>query len=181
MSQPTAGGGPKQPAVVTKNIEAVANLEQQFLRGRSKLERAIDGIADFTGSMKFVIAHVVWFGAWCFVNVANVLGIPHFDPFPFVLMSMLVSCEAVILTALVLMKQNRMGRHAEEREHLHLQINLLAEQEITKIIQTLQVMCKQMGIEGPAHDADARELSQDTVVHRLAQELHETIRSVSES
>lgn len=165
-------------SVVNENIEAVANLEQEFLRGRSLVERLIDAVADFTGSLKFVIGHLAWFGAWFLVNGVNFPGIPHFDPYPYELLSVLVSCEAVILSALVLMKQNRMGQHADEREHLHLQINLLAEKETTNIIQTLQVMCKHMGIAEPGRDPVAHELSQDTIMDDLAAELREKIHNV---
>lgn len=167
-------------SVVHENIEAVANLEQEFLRSRTRVERVIDAVADFTGSLTFVVAHVIWFGGWFLVNGVNVPGIPRFDPYPYVLLSMVVSCEAVILSALVLMKQNRMGQHAEEREHLHLQINLLAEKETTKIIQTLQMMCEHMGVTGPGRDPVTQELSQETAVDHLAAELREKMHAGAE-
>jgi uncharacterized membrane protein len=168
------------PSVVRENIEAVANLEQEFLLGRTRMERAIDRVAGFTGSLKFVVGHLGWFGAWFVMNGVEIPRIPHFDPYPYELLSVIVSCEAVILSALVLMKQNRMGQHADEREHLHLQINLLAEKETTNIIQTLQVMCKHMGIQEPGRDPVTRELSQDTVMDDLAAELRDKIHNAAE-
>ncbi|MCU1258310.1 MAG: hypothetical protein JWO80_1195 [Bryobacterales bacterium] len=168
------------PNVVRDNIEAVANLEQEFLKSRTPVDRIIDVIADFTGSLRFVIGHLVLFGVWFLVNGISVPGISHFDPYPYTLLSTVVSCEAVILSALVLMKQNRMGRHADERDHLHLQINLLAEKEITHIIQTLQVMSKHMGIEESARDPQTRELSKDTTVDHLAAELRDKIHNIGE-
>ncbi len=170
---------PDPPSVIHENIKVVANLEQEFLRSRSLLDRGIDAVADFTGSMKFVLAHLCWFVAWFSFNALP--GLPHFDPYPFAMLSSIVSCEAVILSALVLMKQNRMGQHADEREHLHLQINLLAEKEITKVIQTLQVMCQHMGIEEAAADPQVQELSQDTAVDHLASELRQKIQEVSQT
>lgn len=170
---------PKPPSVVHENIEAVANMEQEFLRSRTRVDRVIDGIADFTGSLKFVGGHLAWFLLWFLINTGSIPGVHPFDPFPFILLSMVVSCEAVILSALVLMKQNRMGQHADEREHLHLQINLLAEKESTKILQTLQLICRHMGIQEAVRDPQTRELSQDTMVDNLAAELREKIQNIS--
>ena len=171
---------PGQPNAVRENIKAVANLEQEFLRSRTRVDRFIDAIADFTGSLAFVVGHLVLFGLWFLVNGIHVPGIPRFDPYPYTLLSTVVSCEAVILSALVLMKQNRMGRHADERDHLHLQINLLAEKEITHVIQTLQVISSHLGIEESARDTQTRELSKETVVDHLAAELREKIHNIGE-
>jgi uncharacterized membrane protein len=93
---------------------------------------------------------------WIAVNLGSLDFIPPFDPFPFPLLSVVLSGEAVLLTAFVLIRQNRMSRQADQRSHLDLQINLLAEKEATKIIQML-------------------ELAQGTAVEGLARELRENL------
>ncbi len=168
------------PTVVRENIDAVANMEQQFLERRTPIERAVDAVADFTGTLTFALIHLGLFVFWPLANLGLVRSLPAFDPYPFVMLATGVSCEAVLLSTFVLMKQNRMAKRADERDHLHLQINLLAEKEITKILQTLAVMCERMGIEDPASDPQIQELTQNTAVDDLARELREKIGSVTE-
>ncbi len=153
------------------NIEAIARLEEEFLARRTLLERAADAIADFSGSIKFVVLHIVWFVLWFAVNSGKLPLVRAFDPYPFVLLAMLVSCEAVLLSTFVLMKQNRMSRRADQRGHLELQINILAEREITKLLQMQRLLCDHLGLKQAAVDQEAKELSQTTTVEGLAQEL----------
>src|ERR1043165_3050516 len=110
-----------------ENIETVMRLEQEFMQRRTLSERLGDTIANFTGSMTFIWSHLTLFALWFAVNVRIIPNIPAFDPYPFVLLTLIVSAEAVIISTFVLMKQNRMSRRADERDHLNLQIDLLAE------------------------------------------------------
>ena len=84
---------------------------------------------------------------------------------------MLVSLEAIILTGMVLMTQNRMTRQAEKRAHLDLQVNLLAEQELTTMLQMLTALCERMEVAVPAHDARVAQLVKETDIHELASAL----------
>ncbi len=86
-----------------------------------------------------------------------------------------MSCEAVLLTSVVLMEQTWMSRRDERREHLHLQVNLLAEQEITKVLSLQILICKKLGIREVDYDRSAAELSQETAVEHLAEELGNTL------
>jgi len=160
------------PTAIT-NIETVAKLEQEFLETRTALEKVSDAIGAFVGTMGFVSLHVVWFIGWVLVNTRMIPGVPTFDPYPFMLLSMVVSLEGVLLTTFVLMKQNRMSRRADNRNQLNLQVDLLAEREVTKIIQMLQVVCAHMGLEAEAQEKEVQELSQNTAVDVLAKELRE--------
>jgi uncharacterized membrane protein len=164
-------------SVVRENIEAVANLEQQFLDRRGPVDRVVDTVADFTGTLTVVVIHFTAFACWLTVNLGFVPFLPRFDPYPFALLSTAVSCEAVLLSTFVLMKQNRMATRADERDHLHLQINLLAEKEITKMLQTLTAMCDHMGLK--TDDPQIRELSENTAVDDLAQELREKVHNIT--
>lgn len=172
--------GTKTSPIIRENISAVASIEQQFLDSRSTLDRVVDSVATFTGSLTFVLLHLVGFAIWGLINFGDIPGVAAFDPYPFALLSTAVSAEAVLLSTFVLMKQNRMARRADEREHLHLQINLLAEKEITKILQTLTSLCEHVGVKGTKSDPEMQELTKDTAVHDLAEELREQIGNVTE-
>lgn len=133
------------------------------------VDRIVTRVADWTGSLSFILLHMVWFAIWVLVNTTS-LG-RKFDPYPFVLLSVVVSCEAVLLSTVVLVKQNWMSRRDERRDQLHLQINLLAEQETTKILYLQRLICKRLGITEAELDPEIADLSQETAVEHLAQEL----------
>ena len=166
---------PPTPGPVQENIATIARMEEEFLEKRNRTERLGDAIGSFVGTMTFVVLHLIWFSTWIVVNTKLIPGIPAFDPHPFILLNMLVSLEAVLLSTFVLMKQERMSKRADDRAHLDLQVNLLAEKEVTKILQLVQVVCRQMGLHEEAGDAEVTELSRNTVVETLAQELKNTL------
>ena len=87
--------------------------------------------------------HLVWFGAWVIVN--DMSGIPHFDPFPFTFLTLVVSLEAIFLSAFILISQNHETRLSERRNQLDLQINLLTEQENTKMLTLLERIAHKVG------------------------------------
>lgn len=161
--------------VAQDNIRTVAQLEQQVLSERSASQRLADRLADFIGSMRFVAIHVVWFAVWIMINTGMIKGIRPFDPFPFILLSLVVSCEAVLLSTFVLIKQNRMSRAADQRAHLNLQIDLLAEREITRMLQIQRLICRSLGVEEALEDRETRELSTKTAVDALATEVKRSI------
>jgi uncharacterized membrane protein len=160
---------------VQANIETVARLEQQFLQQRTVADRIGDLIVSIIGTPWFVAAHVIAFIFWILINLGRIPSIPAFDPYPFVLLTMIVSMEGVLLAVFILMKQNRMSRRAEQRDHLHLQINLLAEKEVTKMLQMQLQICRYLGIREAMQDQEAGELATNTAVEGLAQELEQKI------
>jgi uncharacterized membrane protein len=159
------------PPSAQANINTIVRLEEQALKERSVADRISDAIANFVGSIPFVAMHVAWFGIWVGLNA----GLWKFDPYPFALLCMLVSLEGVLLSTFVLIKQNRMSQRADHRSHLDLQINLLAEKEVTKILQLQQLICRRLGIEEAETDREVSELSHVTAIENLAQELHSKI------
>jgi uncharacterized membrane protein len=156
-----------------ENIESVAKLEAEFLEARKARDRIGDAIAGFAGTMTFVILHVIGLILWFTINLGMFPFIQPFDPYPFVLMAVIVSIEAVLLSTFILMKQNRMSRHADERDHLNLQIDLLAEKEITKMLQLQRQLCRHLGLN--IDDPEVGELSRHTAVEDLARELRERL------
>jgi uncharacterized membrane protein len=135
------------------------------------LERIGDAIGGFVGTMQFVFLHALWFAVWIVINLRLIPGVPAFDPYPFLFLSMSVSLEGVLLTTFVLMKQNRMSKRSEIRNQLNLQIDLLAEREATKMLQMLRAICDRMGLESESQQAEVKQLAEDTSVDVLAQEL----------
>src|SRR5205085_6351032 len=133
--------------------------EEQFLQQRSAAARIVDAAVDRVGTMASFLLHVGVFIAWIVVNSGVIRSVRPWDPFPFILLTMFVSMEGVILALFVLMKQNRMSRRADERDHLHLQVNLLAEKEVTKMLQLQQRLMSHLGMTEPGHDTELRQLA----------------------
>jgi uncharacterized membrane protein len=174
MERMEASGG-IAPRMAAENIEEVMHLEQEAAQRRSLADRLADLIAGFVGTVTFVLLHLVWFGIWATVNAGLVPGVPVFDPYPFQLLCMIVSMEGVLLSTFVLIKQNRMSARADERNHLGLQVELLSEQEVTKVIQMLEAIGTHLGIQREVVDAEAKELGRHTAVRSLAQKLRERL------
>jgi uncharacterized membrane protein len=157
---------------VQKNIESIMRLDKQTSRQRSTAEHVADKITTFAGSTPFIIFHVAWFAGWILVNLRLIPGIRPFDPLPFSFLTLVVSLEAIFLALLVLKSQNRMTREADKRAHIDLQINMLAEQEGTKILNMIQRIGKHLGLEEEIDEA-MEQLSQETDVNQVAKTLDE--------
>ena len=157
------------------NIRAICVLEEEALSKRTLSDRISDSIANFVGSIPFVVVHIIWFGIWVAINMGWLLGGLKFDPYPFALLYMLVSLEGVLLSTFVLIKQNRMSQRADQRAHLDLQINLLSEREVTKILQLQRLICERLQIQEGSEDPEAEELSRVTAVHTIARQLDEKL------
>ena len=127
-------------STTARNIKAIAELEHSALAQRSLSARLGDAIASHAGKMWFVIFHAVWFTIWLWLNSESKSKLA-FDPFPFQLLSTIVSLESIFLSLFILMSQNRSNIQADQRNHLDLQINLLSEEENTKMLQMLQAIC----------------------------------------
>jgi uncharacterized membrane protein len=161
--------------VARENIETIVRLEEQAQNRRSAADRIADAIANFVGSVSFVVVHIVWFGIWVIINAGLFAIVAKFDPYPFALLCMLVSLEGVLLSTFVLIKQNHMSQRADQRAHLDLQINLLTEKEVTKMLQMQRLICDRLGIKDVGGDPEALELSANTAVDNLARELDERL------
>jgi uncharacterized membrane protein len=162
---------PSKASAVTSNIERVAALEASLLEQRSLSDRIADLIGGFSGSMSFVALHVVCFTAWFVLNLGLVPGVRPFDPYPFILLAMIVSVEAVLLSTFVLMKQNRMQKRIDIRDQLNLQIDLLSEKEVTKALQLLRAICRKLEVEEASSDPELGEMASVTSVDKLAEEV----------
>jgi uncharacterized membrane protein len=157
------------------HIDSTVRQEEEALERRSSSERLADAIGAFAGSLLFVVLHLVLVVAWLLVNSGKIPSLRPFDPYPFSLLGVIVAVEAVILSSFILMRQNRMMRRGERRDHLNLQVDLLAEKEITKLLQMVRAICGQMGLENIMADKEIRDLSQSTSIESLSQTLEERL------
>jgi uncharacterized membrane protein len=160
---------------IREHIDLIAKHEQEFLERRTLAQRVGDAVAGFVGSLKFVGLHVVAVGAWLVVNVGTVAGVRHFDPPPFSLPGTVVSFEALLLGSFIVMRQTRMSRRSDERDHLMLQVLLLTEKEITALLGVERQMAERLGMQGVAKDKHLEKLSQDTSIDDMAQTIQESL------
>lgn len=135
-----------QNEIIRKNISAISDMQRRDVAARKPQERLSDSITRFSGSTVFVFLHVVWFGLWILLNVGliHVPYVSEFDPFPFGLLTMIVSLEAIFLSTFVLISQNRMSSLSEKRAELDLQVNMLAEQKAAKTLELLEHIAQQL-------------------------------------
>jgi uncharacterized membrane protein len=160
------------PGAAVGNIEAIIRLEERAATRRSPLDRVADRIAAMVGTVGFVAVHLVWYALWLSINTGLLPVVKPFDRYPFSLLCLLISMEAVLLTSFVLIKQNRMGIRSERRAHLDLQVNLLAEREVTKVMHMLHRISDHLGMPSDeVLDDEARELAEMTEV----EDLHEAL------
>jgi uncharacterized membrane protein len=111
---------------------------------RTHAEVIADKVTQFTGTVAFLVINAVWFFTWIVINLNLFPSIKAFDPFPFALLTMIVSLEAIFLSIFVLISQNRDAKIADLRQEIDLQINMIAEEEITKIMQMLAAIYKKV-------------------------------------
>ena len=154
-----------------RNIEAIAKLEHDALGRRTATERVSDVITKLVGNVGFLAIQVVLIAGWTLLNLKVIPGIKPFDPFPFGVLALVVSSEGVFLTIFVLISQGRMSRQSEQRSHLDLQVGMLAEQELTTILQMLQKLCQHAGVNVDSSKQEIQSFSKTTDVHKLASEL----------
>jgi uncharacterized membrane protein len=157
------------------NIEAIAKLEEEALERRTAAEHASDAIVKSIGSTPFLLLHVMLVGLWSTVNLKLIPGVRAFDPFPFGILALLLAGESVFLTIFVLISQNRMAREAERRSHLDLQVGMLAEQELTVMLQMLEKLCRHAGVDVKSSTTQVQLFTESTDMQKLASELKEKL------
>lgn len=166
-----AASPPCGPAV-TRNIAQIVKLEEQQIRARSFTARVAHTVTRAAGTAPFAIAHLAWFAAWIGVNSGLILRIRPFDPFPFNLLTMVTSLEAIFLSIWILISQNEMARQVDRRSHLDLQVNILAEQEATATLGLVKQIAERMGIDVSRGDGS---LTQETDLEHVALTVDEAL------
>jgi len=164
-----SGTNARYSDTATRNIESILKLEKEDQRELSPYHRVSHAIGWFVGTMYFVVFECAMVLGWIAFNVGLAPAHWTFDPHPFPLLAVVLGLEAVLLTSFVLIRQNAIDRTSERRNHLDLQINLLAEEEATKVLRMLGEIAARLNL--PVRDPDHKDLSQDTHVESIARDL----------
>jgi uncharacterized membrane protein len=161
---------PALSKVIERNIRTIIHLRTKAARERSLQGRIADAITSFSGRMIFAYVHIVWFGVWILLNTGR-FGVHPFDPFPYGLLTMVVSLEAIFLATFVLISQNRLGEETERRADLDLHIGLLTEHELTRVLQMLDAVQDKLGIVDH-ENSEMADLEMETKPEDVLAEIH---------
>ena len=153
--------------ITARNVESVFEIDRAAHANQTASDRLADRITAFCGSMRFVWTHVVWFAGWIGWNLIRESG--RFDPFPFPLLTLVVSLEAIFLSAFILVSENTQARISDRRNHLDLQVNLLAEQETSRMLKLLVEIARRAGVNVDEGEIEA--LAAATDPNRLAAQI----------
>jgi uncharacterized membrane protein len=161
---------PALSKVIEKNIRTIIHLRTKAAQERSLQGRIADAITSISGRMIFAYVHIVWFGIWILLNTGW-FGVRPFDPFPYGLLTMVVSLEAIFLSTFVLISQNRLSEETERRADLDLHIGLLTEHELTRVLQMLDAIQDKLAIVDHAN-SELADLEMETRPEDVLAEIH---------
>jgi uncharacterized membrane protein len=176
MSEDEKKGG--MTGVMQRNIRALLERRRNEDERKTTELKVADSITRFSGSMLFVYIHLALFGGWIMANLPW-MPWPKFDP-SFVILAMFASVEAIFLSTFVLISQNRMQSQADKRADLDLQISLLAEHEVTRLITLVKAMAEKLEVEA-SRDPQLNELQQDVAPERVLDALEQNQRELSKT
>lgn len=155
------------------------SFEAKSLRNRPPLVKFADDLTSWTGTPTFLLLNTYLFFVWITLNIRLIPGLIPFDPFPFGLLTMLVSLEAIFLSIFVLISQNRSAYISTIRDEVHLQINMQSEREVTKILQILGEMRKKLGI--TQEDPELHQMLEHTDAGYIEQRIIEQLERANKS
>jgi len=150
--------------LIEKNITALINRQIKDEKEKPFEEKIAERIGRFTGNLAFVYTHAVIFGVWIMWN-AGWLGLKPFDP-EFNVLQLVTQIEAIFLTTFILMSQNSLDAQADKRADLDLQVSLISEHEITRLITMVKGIAQKLGVE-EAKNPEIEELSKDVIPEKL--------------
>jgi uncharacterized membrane protein len=136
----------------------------------SWVDRALEKATTWLGTMGFLVLNAIVFLVWVLWNYDFIPGLTPFDPFPFGLLTMIVSLEAIFLSIAVLITQNKESKIADLREETDFEINVRAENEITKILNMIDEIHTHMGIPKKA-DAELEAMKKRTNIEEIEESI----------
>jgi uncharacterized membrane protein len=167
---------PHPSDVAARNVAEIARLEERETKELPFSDRVSLAITRRVGTLTGTLLHGLAFLGWCLWNLFSPRDL-RFDPYPFGLLTMIVSMEGVLLATLVLVSQNRMSVQSDQRDRLNLQVDLLAEQEMTMVLRMLSRIGDRLGVQPADHEQEAtQQLMQETNVYQLMEELRRKYR-----
>jgi uncharacterized membrane protein len=157
-----------------RNVAIIAEMEKAAANVRTRGDRVADRIAAWVGSWTFIITQTVILLLWIVLNIAA--WVNHWDPYPFILLNLALSFQSAYAAPILMISQNRQAKLSERRNHLDLQINMLAEQESTEILRLLRLLCEHSGVRLDK-DHNGRAFEEETkhaeIVRQIQGELEE--------
>ena len=158
-------------SIARKNVDTIARMERLAQAERTTGDRVADAFARTIGSWKFIIIQSIALAFWVALNITAY--VKHWDPYPFILLNLALSFQAAYASPIIMMSQNRQSRLSERRNHLDLQINLLAEQESTETLRLLRAVSEKLGIASldPEETALEEQTKPDSIVKEIEKRL----------
>lgn len=159
---------------VQRRRKAIKTYKAKADAKRSPTEKFADLLTIKFGSIAFLALNALWFVTWIVLNTNLIPGVKPFDPFPFGLLTMVVSLEAIILAIIVLISQNREGRVNELREEIELQLNTISEGELTKLMGLMAILLEKQGVnikDDPELQKMLKPIDSAEIIRQLEQEL----------
>jgi uncharacterized membrane protein len=150
------------------------SVKAKFDARRNFVEKIADWMTSAFGSFWFLLWNGIFFTAWIFINIGEIKFIPTFDPYPFNLLTNIVSLEAIILAIFVLISQNRTAKIDDLREETHLQLNLISEREVTKLMKMIAMLLEKQGVDlsdDPELKRMIRPISEGDIEKKLEKEI----------
>jgi uncharacterized membrane protein len=144
-------------SALARNIEALRSRRRAEDAAATAEERIASAITRFTGSMRFVYLHAAGYGFWIIANLGWVPGVTPWDP-TYVVLAMMASVEAIFLSTFILISQNRMATASDRRAELDLQVSLLSEHEITRLVEMVSAIADHLDVPRPG---DVEELKRN--------------------
>lgn len=158
-------------------MNIIKSFEAKELKKRPLAIRLADGLTSLFGGISFFVINLIFFTAWILINTNKIPQIAVFDPYPFTLLTSIVSLEAIILSIIVLMSAQRQSYISTLREELNMQVNLIAEKEITKILVLLKELHKKHNSD--FNDPELEEMIKGTDISYIERKLQDQILNAS--
>ena len=159
---------------VQRRRKAIKSFKAKADAKRTPSEKFADLLTVKFGTVTFLVLNVIWFISWILMNTGTIPMIEIFDPFPFGLLTMIVSLEAIALAIIVLISQNREARISELREEIELQLNTISESELTKLISLTAILLEKNVVninDDPEIKKMLRPIDSAEMIRRLEEEL----------
>lgn len=159
------------------------SFEASALRHRSFFTRFSDDLNNAFGSLTFLILNIGFFAFWIAFNNGWIPGLSIIDPFPYIFLTMALSVEAIILAIFILVSQTRQSYVTSLREELHMQINLIAEEEVTKVLKVLAEIRQKMGIReaDPELESMIQRINTNYIERSLIEQIQKANQSLAEA
>lgn len=163
------------PSRTHRSRYIIKSFEAQELNKRSFVVKVADALTTSFGTIAFLLGNIIIYGFWILINTGRIPGIPIIDPYPYPFMNSFVSIEAIILSIIVLMSQNRENQRDTLRSELGLQVELISEKEITKILNLLREILENQ--KNHKHDPELEEMTEELDAGYIERKLTEQLEN----